>query len=64
MQQEMKQAIRIDDFIAEVLEAEAGKMPLGCAEQAKVLRDHAAKLRASNDTKMVKVTGLLQVDIE
>ena len=56
MRQEMKpRLVRVDDFVAETLEAEAGKMPPWAKSQADIWRNVAMDLRASESTKMVRV---------
>jgi hypothetical protein len=56
MQQETNpRLVRVDDFVAETLEAEADKMPPWTKFQADIWRDVAKDLRASVNTKMVRV---------
>jgi hypothetical protein len=56
MQQERKpRLVRMDDFVADYLEAEAIKMPPWTRFQAGIWRDVAKDLRASESTKMVQV---------
>ena len=56
MQQERNpRLVRVDDFAAETLEAEADKMPPWTKFQADIWRDVAKDLRASENTKMVRV---------
>jgi hypothetical protein len=56
MQQEMKpRSVRVDDFVAETLEAQADKMPPWTKSQAKIWRDVAKDLRESENTKIVWV---------
>jgi hypothetical protein len=56
MQQERNpRLVRVDDFVAETLEAEADKMPPWTKFQADIWRDVAKDLRASENTKMVRV---------
>lgn len=56
MQQERKpRLVRVNDFVADNLEAEADKMPPWTAFQAGIWRDVAKDLRASESTKMVRV---------
>jgi hypothetical protein len=56
MQQERNpRLVRVDDFAAETLEAEANKMPPWAKFQADIWRDVAKDLRASENTKMVRV---------
>jgi hypothetical protein len=56
MQQEMKpRLVRVDDFVAETLEAHADKMPPWAKSQAENWRDVAKDLRESESTKMVRV---------
>ncbi len=52
MQQERKpRSVRMDDFVAETLEAEADKMPPWTKFQADIWRDVAKDLRASESPK-------------
>jgi hypothetical protein len=56
MQEERKpRLVRVDDFVAETLEAKADKMPPWTRFQADIWRDVAKDLRASESTKMVRV---------
>jgi hypothetical protein len=56
MQQEMKpRLVRVDDFVAETLEAAADKLPPWAKSQADIWRDVAKDLRASESTKIVRV---------
>ena len=56
MAQEIKpRLVRVDDFVAETLESEADMMPPWTKFQAGVWRDVAKDLRASENTKMVRV---------
>ena len=56
MAQEIKpRLVRIDDFVAETLESEADMMPPWTKFQAGIWRDVAKDLRASENTKMVRV---------
>jgi len=56
MQQDIKpRLVRVDDFVAETLEAEADLMPPSEISQADIWRDVAKDLRASKRTKMVRV---------
>ncbi len=53
---EMKpRLVRVVDFTAESLEAEADRMPPGYKPQAESLRKTARLLRASDNPKMVRV---------
>jgi hypothetical protein len=47
--------VRLDDWTAETLEAEAKKMPLSCRKQADGLRRQAEILRGSRDKRMITV---------
>lgn len=47
--------IRVADFVAESLEAEANKLPPSRKDQADSLRKQAAIMRESADTKTVKI---------
>lgn len=47
--------IRADDFVAELVEEEAARMPPSYQERADVLRQFAIRLRASGETKLVRV---------
>jgi len=54
MQQEVKpRLVRVDDFVAETLEAHADKMPPWAKSQAEIWRDIAKDLRESESTKIV-----------
>jgi hypothetical protein len=53
--------IRVADFVAESLEAEANKLPHSRKDQADLLRKQAAIMRESEDTKMVKIWPLPDV---
>jgi hypothetical protein len=54
MQQEVKpRLVRVDDFVAETLEAQADKMPPWAKSQAEIWRDVAKDLRESESTKIV-----------
>lgn len=56
MQQERNpRLVRVDDFVAETLEAEADKMPPWTKFQADIWRYVAKDLRASEKTNMVRV---------
>ena len=56
MQQERKpRLVRVNDFVADNLEAEADMMPPWTKFQAGIWRDVAKDLRASESTKMVRV---------
>ncbi len=56
MQQERKPLfVRVNDFVADNLEAEADMMPPWTKFQAGIWRDVAKDLRASESTKMVRV---------
>jgi len=56
MAQEIKpRLVRVDDFVAETLESEADMMPPWTKFQAGIWRDVAKDLRASENTKMVRV---------
>ena len=56
MQQERKpRLVRVNDFVADNLEAEADMMPPWTTFQAGIWRDVAKDLRASESTKMVRV---------
>ena len=56
MQEERKpRLVRVNDFVADHLEAEANKMPPWTRFQAGIWRDVAKDLRASESTKMVRV---------
>ncbi len=56
MQQERKpRLVRVNDFVADNLEAEADNMPPWSKFQAGIWRDVAKDLRASESTKMVRV---------
>ena len=56
MQEDIKpRLVRLDDFVAETLEAKADKMPPWAKSQADIWRDVAKDLRASKSTKMVRV---------
>jgi hypothetical protein len=56
MQQERKpRLVRVNDFVADNLEAEADMMPPWSKFQAGIWRDVAKDLRASESTKMVRV---------
>jgi len=47
--------VRVNDFVADNLEAEADMMPPWTKFQAGIWRDVAKDLRASESTKMVRV---------
>jgi len=47
--------VRVCDFVAESLEAEAKRMPPSDKEQAISLREMAKKLRQSDSQKMVRI---------
>jgi len=54
MQQEVKpRLVRVDDFVAETLEAHADRMPPWAKTQAEIWRDIAKDLRESESTKIV-----------
>jgi len=54
--QEVKpRLVRVDDFVAESLEARANSLPSSEKAQAKNWRDVSKKLRASGSTRMVRV---------
>ncbi len=56
MQEERKpRLVRVNDFVADNLEAEADMMPPWTKFQAGIWRDVAKDLRASESTKMVGV---------
>jgi hypothetical protein len=56
MQQERNsRLVRVNDFVADNLEAEADMMPPWTKFQAGIWRDVAKDLRASESTKMVRV---------
>ena len=56
MQQDIKpRLVRVDDFVAETLEAEADSMSPSEISQADIWRDVAKDLRASKNTRMVRV---------
>ena len=56
MTQEVKpRLVRVDDFVAESLEARANSLPPSEKAQANNWRDVAKKLRASGNTRMVRV---------
>ena len=56
MQEERKpRLVRVNDFVADNLEAEADMMPPWTKFQAGIWRDVAKDLRASESTKMVRV---------
>jgi hypothetical protein len=56
MQEERKpRVVRVNDFVADNLEAEADMMPPWTKFQAGIWRDVAKDLRASENTKMVRV---------
>jgi hypothetical protein len=56
MQEDIKpRSVRLDDFVAETLEANADKMPPWAKSQADVWRIVAKDLRASESTKFVRV---------
>jgi hypothetical protein len=55
MDLERKQLVRADDFVAGSLEAMAEAMPDGYKDEADILRKHAAQLRNSANTKMIRV---------
>ena len=56
MQEERKpRVVRVNDFVADNLEAEADMMPPWTEFQAGIWRDVAKDLRASESTKMVRV---------
>ncbi len=56
MQEERKpRVVRVNDFVADNLEAEADMMPPWTKFQAGIWRDVAKDLRASESTKMVRV---------
>jgi hypothetical protein len=56
MQQERKhRLVRVNDFVADNLQAEADMMPPWTKFQAGIWRDVAKDLRASESTKMVRV---------
>jgi hypothetical protein len=56
MQEDIKpRLVRLDDLVAETLEAKADKMPPWAKSQADIWRDVADDLRASDSTKMVRV---------
>ena len=56
MQEERKpRVVRVNDFVADNLEAEADMMPPWTKFQAGIWRDVAKDLRASASTKMVRV---------
>jgi hypothetical protein len=46
-------AIRVDDWVAELLETEADRMPPSYKEQADILRKQAQNYRNSSNTKIV-----------
>jgi hypothetical protein len=46
-------AMRVDDWVAESLEAEASLMPPSCKEQADILRQMAQSYRGNSNTKVV-----------
>jgi len=57
MQEERKpRFVRVNDFVADNLEAEADMMPPWTKFQAGIWRDVAKDLRASESTKMVRVS--------
>jgi hypothetical protein len=56
MQEDIKpRFVRLDDFVAETLEAKADKMPPWAKYQADNWRDVAKDLRASESTTIVQV---------
>ncbi len=56
MQEDIKpRLVRLDDFVAEILEAKADKMPPWAKSQADIWRDVATDLRASESKKIVRV---------
>ena len=56
MQEDTKpRLVRVDDFVAETLEAKADQMPPWAKSQADNWRDVATDLRASESTKIVRV---------
>ena len=55
MSAELKRLVRADDFLAESLEKIAAQMPPGNIAEAEILRKHAANLRVSNNTRMVRI---------
>jgi hypothetical protein len=56
MQEDIKpRFVRLDDLVAETLEAKADKMPPWAKSQADIWRDVAKDLRASESTKIVRV---------
>lgn len=56
MQEERKPRwVRVNDFVADQLEAEADMMPPWTKFQAGIWREVAKDLRASESTKMVRV---------
>ena len=53
---EMKyRLIRIDDYVAELIETDAARMPLSMKEQADILRERAQRLRQSDEKGMVRI---------
>jgi hypothetical protein len=56
MQEDIKPRwVRLDDFVAETLEAKADKMPPWAKSQADSWRNVAKDLRESESTKIVRV---------
>jgi hypothetical protein len=56
MQEERKpRLVRLDDFVAEILEAAADEMPPWAKSKAEIWRDVAKDLRESESTKIVWV---------
>jgi len=47
--------IRAVDFVAELLEEEAGRMPQSLKPQADSLRASATRMRESNSSRMVRI---------
>ncbi len=47
--------VRVVDFVAELLEAEAAKMPASYKDQADILRNSAAEYRKIDNPKMVRL---------
>jgi hypothetical protein len=47
--------MRVDDFIAESLEREAGRIPPGHRPEIEALLQHASLLRSSQNSKMILI---------
>ncbi|MGD0228330.1 MAG: hypothetical protein ABSF71_39005 [Terriglobia bacterium] len=53
---EMKpRLIRVDDYVAEILEGDADRLPPSMKEQAEVYRQMAQRFRQSDNQKMVRI---------